>query len=427
MTQEMYGAQGRVGNKTYYRAPSGATVARTVVTPKNPKTQAQTYQRVIAKQVSACYAKMKEICDHSFEGVTMGAESMNRFRKLNLVTLRSRAAEIQNAGISLAEFYQFQPIGSEKFVPAAVIISEGSLPKVKAGIDSQSSKMTLVVNNANTYRAIIEEWGLRRGDQLTFVAVTKDSDGDYNFKYSRVILDPRNPDGSGASLDSPFVTDTHVVNLPNSRNKGNLTVDFSGSKLYIGLDEDPMAAAGIIVSRKSGDYQFRSNCKLVLDETVIGKDLCGLETAVQLSYSTSEIYVENEVYLNNSGVGGSEGSSSGASTSDPDAPSFSTNAIINGASQNVNGTTSVSSLKSLVVNGRNLTEENVYAMVGTERKAATINAAKTQATFTWAQSPAVGTKVAVHTVNAEGTDSVLFNVAIIQPSSGGGNGEGLDG
>ena len=33
MTQEMYGAQGRIGNKTYYRAPSGATVARTVVTP----------------------------------------------------------------------------------------------------------------------------------------------------------------------------------------------------------------------------------------------------------------------------------------------------------------------------------------------------------------------------------------------------------
>lgn len=422
MTQEMYGAQGRVGNKTYYRAPSGATVARTVVTPKNPKTQAQTYQRVIAKQVSACYAKMKEICDHSFEGVTMGAECMNRFRKLNLVTLRSRAAEIQNAGISLADFYQFQPIGSEKFVPAAVIISEGSLPKVKAGIDNQTSKMTLVVNNANTYRAIIDEWGLRRGDQLTFVAVTKDSDGDYNFKYSRVILDPRNADGSGASLDSPFVTDGHVVNLPNPRNKGNLTVDFSGSKLYIGLDEDPMAAAGIIVSRKSGDYQFRSNCKLVLDETVIGTDLCGLETAVQRSYETSEIYVENDAYLNNSGVGGSEGISTGAESGSDD-PTFSTNAIINGVSQNVSGTTSTSSLTSLVVKGTNLTEENVYAMVGSERKTATINAAKTQATFTWAQSPAVGTTVAVHTVNAEGTDSVLFNVAIIQ--SGGGSGEGL--
>ena len=423
MTQEMYGAQGRIGNKTYYRAPSGATVARTVVTPKNPKTQAQTYQRVIAKQVSACYAKMKEICDHSFEGVTMGAECMNRFRKLNLVTLRNRAAEIQSAGISLAEFYQFQPIGSEKFVPAAVIISEGSLPKVKAGIDNQTSAMTMVAA-ANTYRSIINDWGLHRGDQLTFVAVTKDSDGDYNFKYSRVILDPRNADGSGASLDSAFAGEGNIVNLPNARNKGNLTVQFANGKFYITLDEDPMAAAGIIVSRKAGDYNFRSNCKLVLDETVIGNDLCGLETAVQLSYSTSEIYVENDAYLNNSGVGGSEGISSGASASDPDAPSFTSNAIINGASQNVNGTTSVSSLTSLVVNGRNLTEENVYAMVGSERKAATINAAGTTATFTWSPSPAAGTTVAVHGVNGEGVDSVLFNVAIITPSSG-GSGEGL--
>ena len=41
MTQEMYGATGRVGNKTYYRA-NGKTVAREIVTPKNPKTDAQT-------------------------------------------------------------------------------------------------------------------------------------------------------------------------------------------------------------------------------------------------------------------------------------------------------------------------------------------------------------------------------------------------
>ena len=39
MTQEMYGAEGRVGNKTYYRS-NVKTVAREVVTPKNPKTNA---------------------------------------------------------------------------------------------------------------------------------------------------------------------------------------------------------------------------------------------------------------------------------------------------------------------------------------------------------------------------------------------------
>ena len=41
MTQEMYGATGRVGNKTYYRS-NGKTIAREVVTPKNPKTHSLT-------------------------------------------------------------------------------------------------------------------------------------------------------------------------------------------------------------------------------------------------------------------------------------------------------------------------------------------------------------------------------------------------
>ena len=80
MTQEMYGAEGRVGNKTYYRS-NGKTVAREIVTPKNPKTNAQTIQRVIMLQVAMNYKKFKGICDHAFEGYTMGAQCSNQFRK----------------------------------------------------------------------------------------------------------------------------------------------------------------------------------------------------------------------------------------------------------------------------------------------------------------------------------------------------------
>ena len=54
MNQEMYGATGKVGNKVYYRA-NGKTVSRELVTPKNPKTDLQTIQRVIAAQVGKSY------------------------------------------------------------------------------------------------------------------------------------------------------------------------------------------------------------------------------------------------------------------------------------------------------------------------------------------------------------------------------------
>ena len=92
MTSDMYGAQGRIGNKTYYRS-NGKTVAREIVAVKNPKTNLQTLQRVIAKQVNMSYKMLKNICDHSFEGITNGANCAAKFRKLNMRYARERAAE----------------------------------------------------------------------------------------------------------------------------------------------------------------------------------------------------------------------------------------------------------------------------------------------------------------------------------------------
>ena len=59
---------------------------------KNPKTTAQTLQRVLVKAVGMFYAMMKFICNHSFEGVTNGFQCMNKFKKVNLKYLRERAA-----------------------------------------------------------------------------------------------------------------------------------------------------------------------------------------------------------------------------------------------------------------------------------------------------------------------------------------------
>ena len=123
MLQEMYGATGKVGNKTYYQS-DGKTIVRVVVTPKNPKTSAQTVQRVLVKAVGLTYAKMKEICNHSFEGYESGARCANRFRSVNLKDLRERASTLQNSGQSLNTFYQFMPLQSNRWQPFAAIISD---------------------------------------------------------------------------------------------------------------------------------------------------------------------------------------------------------------------------------------------------------------------------------------------------------------
>ncbi len=96
---------------------------------KNPKTTAQTLQRVLVKVVALAYAMLKTICNHSFEGVTNGFQCMNKFKKVNLRYLRERAATLQSLGQSLNQFYQFMPLQSEKWSPFAAIISMGHLPE----------------------------------------------------------------------------------------------------------------------------------------------------------------------------------------------------------------------------------------------------------------------------------------------------------
>ena len=190
---DMYGVQGRVGNKTYYRS-KGETFVREVVSPKNPKTDAQTTQRVLVKAVGNTYAEMKEICNHSFEGYANGAECSNRFRAVNLRYLRDRATILQNSGQSLGQFYQFAPIESEKWTPFAAIISEGHLPEIAVGIDAEGG-YAYVNTPGRTYADFTNAWGLQRKDQVSFVTDQK-REGKYEANYARIVLDPRNADGS---------------------------------------------------------------------------------------------------------------------------------------------------------------------------------------------------------------------------------------
>ena len=107
---------------------------------KNPRTAAQTLQRVLVKVVALTYAMLKSICNHSFEGVSNGSQCMNMFKKLNLRYLRDKASTLQDIGQSLKQFFQFMPLQSDKWAPFAAIISQGHLPEVKVSIDAAGNE-----------------------------------------------------------------------------------------------------------------------------------------------------------------------------------------------------------------------------------------------------------------------------------------------
>ena len=330
---------------------------------KNPKTTAQTLQRVLVKVVALAYAMMKAICNHSFEGVTNGFECMNKFKKVNLRYLRECAAALQNSGQSLSQFYQFMPLQSEKWSPFAAIISMGHLPEVSVGIDAEGGHKAYVNSPSRTYADFVDTWGLQRGDQVTFVTVQK-RQGKYEVNYARIVLNPRNADGSGAPMTTEIVNSQGEFPCSNWKNQLNFSsfeFDTDHFNFVLGRGGD-VVAAGIIVSRKdrSGGW-FRSNCQLVLNEAGFGSDLCSLTKAVENSYAAYEIDMESEFYLNNAGNGGTGNTddvdpTGGSGGVTPGQPTYNTNATINGVSQSISGgsVTVTAPITSVAVSGTTL-------------------------------------------------------------------------
>ena len=339
---------------------------------KNPKTAAQTLQRVLVKVVALTYAMLKFICNHSFEGVSNGFQCMNMFKKLNLRDLRDKASTLQNTGQSLNQFYQFMPLQSNKWAPFAAIISQGHLPEVKVSIDAEGGHRAYVNSPGRTYDDYGKAWGLQRGDQLTFVTVQK-REGLYEPNYARIVLNPRNADGSGAPMTTEIVDSQGQFPCSNWKNKLNFSLfEFDTDHFNFVLGRGGIVvAAGIIVSRKdkSGRW-FRSNCQLVLNEAGIGSDLCSLYEAVENSYATSDIDMESEFYLNNAGGGGTGSASEvtpggGGGGVEPGQPSYNSTATINGANQNIAGgsVTATAPVTTVIVSGTNLSEVAFTAKV----------------------------------------------------------------
>ena len=339
---------------------------------KNPKTSAQTLQRVLVKVVALAYAMMKAICNHSFEGVTNGFQCMNKFKKVNLRYLRERAATLQSLGQSLNQFYNFMPLQSEKWSPFAAIISQGHLPEVSVGIDAEGGHKAYVNTPSRTYADFVNSWGLQRGDQVTFVTVQKRQEK-YEVNYARLILNPRNADGSGAPMTTEIVNSEGEFPCSNWKNQLNFSTfefDTDHFNFVLGRGGD-VVAAGIIVSRKdkSGGW-FRSNCQLVLNEAGLGSDLCSLAEAVDKSYATYDIDMESEFYLNNAGSEGTGSTgdvtpSGGGGGVTPGQPSYNTTATINGVSQSISGgsVTATAPVTSVTVSGNNLGDVTFTAKV----------------------------------------------------------------
>ena len=312
-----------------YKDANGDTVMREVVTPKNPKTTKQMIQRILMNTVMQAYSAMKEICDHSFENVTAGANTMGIFMKRNLDFAREKISQMQANGVDFYDMYNFVALGEKAFVPNQYLISTGSLPQVISEFnDNRLNELVVPAIKVNTYQGVADAIGAQRGDQITFLMFTADSNIT-RFRFCRVILDPTNADGSQAAMSVAF-TEGANINLPSVRNEGTEGMRFAlNAETGLGVKPTNESAfcGGVILSRLLNDNWLRSTCRLIYDEEIHGTHK-SLGQCLDEAIQGKTVYTPNEWYLNNAGQGNSAGveagsdvPSGGGGSTTPDTPS----------------------------------------------------------------------------------------------------------
>lgn len=339
------GATGKLAGTTMYKDPTtGETIMREIVSPSNPKTQAQMVQRIIMHTIAAAYSLTKELTDHSFEGKKAGRETMSYFMQQNIQFCRQKIADMLGEGLNYYEIYNFLPLGIKGFVPNQYQLSMGSLPRVDASIYRKNldgvnaTNYGLIQGAGNTYQSVINTFGLQRGDQLTFLTVESVSRTDSIFKFARVILDPTDPETfAPLPLSTELFDGEGKINAPSVRNEGDFrfAVETNGITFHPAVMKFAagIAACAVIVSRKVGDKWNRSTAYLTYREGTAGESLgdC-LDAAV--SGAAINLYTPNSQYLNNAGEGGGQAAASGEDSgntpvdpADPNQPSVESVAV----------------------------------------------------------------------------------------------------
>lgn len=192
---------GKVGNLVGFKRSgskqSGAKFARMRATDiKNPKTNAQLYQRAVAATITKAYAAMKQICDHSFESKAVGAESMQYFNRVNMNLLRANIkADIEN-DIAVADQRGVVVAPNSAFcTPGPYKVSEGTLKQNLFAVASDNGDIVVTMAAAGDAAQTVAEYlaanNIVSGDIFTLVGLgVINADGAFASQYGQLASQP---------------------------------------------------------------------------------------------------------------------------------------------------------------------------------------------------------------------------------------------
>lgn len=170
-------ARGKVGDLVFARRLGQQTTRAYNSNPKDAKTRSQVTQRVKMANVIAMYRALKNICNHSFEGLDVGQTSYSAFVKANLtgnkVSLTKEAASFGAC------------------VVAPYLISRGSLPSIQVEGTGADAVTNIAVGNLTISGTttigqfadalVANNAGIEYGDQLTYVSLVQQTDANSGY------------------------------------------------------------------------------------------------------------------------------------------------------------------------------------------------------------------------------------------------------
>lgn len=308
-------AKGKVGSLVFSRA-FGQQITRTKPTSvRNPKTIGQNTQRAILATIAKSAAAMNSLVDHSFAGVTYGAESVRHFRKINMGILRNLYLNTQNGANLVSK--------GGNFVPNALKISEGNLPQFIANVDTgdigflQDITHTLPSSGDVSVSEFMESFPyLQGGDQITLVRINKansgeliDGDAIFTISLDRIVFAPNafNDPNAVIIAEADGVIKTSFLDLTKTTNAECVSLNTATGGLGFSVDNDCYYAA-LILSRKVNNTWQRSAQYL---EQIDFNDHTNNESAIA-SYGESASAVDATEYLNQAEEGDAVSGMSGA-------------------------------------------------------------------------------------------------------------------
>lgn len=361
-------ARGKVGDLVFARRLGQQTTRAYNSNPRDAKTRSQVTQRVKIANVIAMYRAMKNICNHSFEGLGVGQSCYNAFVKANLtgnnVSLTKEAASLGAC------------------IVAPYLISRGSLASIIVEGTGEDAVTNISVGNLTisgtttigqfAKAVVANNAGIEHGDQLTYVSCVQQTD---------------------ANTGNPVVV-CGIYEVTLDSNSNDLLRNFIpevGSSVKNGyLAHGPLIGRGgfaWILSRKPvGGSLMVSTQRLILTSPDVYSEY--ITESANTRAITSYGYVMEPILA--PGVSGpASGPQGGGSTS---GGSSGTSSNISVSSMSIDGTNITAAQETpldlsegshnIVINGSNLVSGMAVTLNNIEVTISSVTATKAQGTFT---------------------------------------------